>query len=90
MEGGNALFSCLTTARALLRAGSNGTEAASGAVPVTTAAAAASEESLEELEVVIDTPERQMENEMIDDVRNKGIESEYYRVAIGWHPIRIF
>ena len=36
----------------------------------------ASEEALKELEDVIHTPEHQMEIDMVEDVRHKGIESK--------------
>ena len=42
-------------------------------MPTTTEA---SEESLRELQEVIHTPEHQMEIEIVEDVRHKGIESE--------------
>ena len=46
---------------------------AAAAMPTTTEASA---ESLRELQEVIHTPEHQMEIEMVEDVRHKGIESE--------------
>ena len=55
---------------------SNGTDFAAStaaAMPTTTEA---SEESLRELQDVIHTPEHQMEMDMVEDVRKKGIESE--------------
>ena len=53
--------------------GSDFAAATSAAMPTTTEA---SEESLRELQDVIHTPEHQMEIEMVEDVRHKGIESE--------------
>ena len=51
--------------------------ASTAAMPTTTEA---SEESLRELQEVIHTPEHQMEMEMVEDVRHKGIESEKHEV----------
>ena len=48
----------------------------------TTTTTEASEKSLQELEAVILTPEHQMELDMVEDVRHKGIESKYSEVHI--------